>query len=291
MQDELIGQVVGGCLLSKRLGAGGLGTVYKGVHQASGRKVAVKVLLPFMNERPDVVERFHREARLCFQLEHPHIVRVFTWGQDQDRHYLAMEYVSGAGLDRLVTTQVRLAWPLAAVIVADVADGLAHVHALDIVHRDIKPSNMLVARGGRAKLADLGLARQTVDPLEPGGRRVTAKGAAIGSPAYMAPEQIEDTATAGVPADIYGLAASLYHAIAGRPPLLGKDPMDTLSKVLNDTPVPLADLVGVPPGLSALIQACLAKDPHDRPADAAGLCTALRDLVRLQGLKTGVTAN
>ena len=159
MQDELIGQVVGGCLLSKRLGAGGLGTVYKGVHQTSGDKVAVKVLLPFMNERPDVVERFHREARLCFQLEHPHIVRVFTWGQDQGRHFLAMEYVSGAGLDRLITSQVRLPWPLAAVIVADVADAVEGAVA------ETEPDGQVVVTGS---LYVVGAARAALGVGRPG---------------------------------------------------------------------------------------------------------------------------
>ncbi|MFW5698440.1 MAG: serine/threonine-protein kinase [Planctomycetota bacterium] len=281
------GEIIGGCEIGRLLGSGGLGSVFKALHRQSGRTVALKVLAAHMAAKPGVVERFEREARLCFQLDHPHLIAVHTWGEDDGRHYMAMEYVAGSTLEALSRRRDRLTWPMAASIVADVASGLEHVHRLDIVHRDIKPANMLVGRGGRAKLADLGLARDPQDGLGL-ARRLTTEGAAIGSPAYMAPEQINDTASVDAAADVYGLGASLYQGIVGRPPLIGDSPLDTCRRVLRDRPEPVANFhADVPEALSQLIDACLDKQPERRPASAVTVSEQLRALIGLAGYRPG----
>ncbi len=278
---------IGGCALGRRLGSGGLGTVYKGRHLASGQSVAIKILASHVAADRAIVERFEREARLCYQLNHPHLVDVHTWGHEQGHHYMVMEYVSGTTLEILADREDRLTWAMSAAIIADVAAGLAHVHALGIVHRDIKPANMLVARGGRAKLADLGLARDPADGLSL-MRRLTTQGAAIGSPAYMAPEQIKDTASVTPAADIYGLGASLYHAVAGSPPLIGDDPVDTCHRVLRDRAVPLQRRhPDISSTLADLVASCLEKNPDKRPADAETVCQRLRQIIRDSGMRPG----
>jgi len=278
--DQLIGAEVGGCLLRRSLGAGAIGSVYEGVHVASGDSVAVKLLSPRINAMPAVVDRFVREARLCYQIVHPHVVRVHTWGAyDDGRHYFVMEYVDGTTLLELLRTHRQgLDWPLACAIAADIGEALAHVHELEVVHRDIKPGNVLIDRRGRGKLADLGLARQLVGALdESGGRRLTAKGAALGSPAYMAPEQISDTSAVGPAADVYALGATLYHALCGRPPLIGENPTATLMRVMREDPSPIGALIaGLPAAVAESVDASLAKNPARRPADVGELARCLR---------------
>jgi len=214
------------------------------------------------------------------------VIRVHTWGTDDaGRHYMVMDLIDGTTLGQMIKRGRGLTWEVAAAIVADVAEALQHVHELDIVHRDIKPSNILVDRAGRGVLADLGLARQLVDSLdESEGRRLTAPGSAMGSPAYMPPEQITDTAGVGPAGDIYALGSTLYHAVAGRPPLLANTPSGTILRVLKDLPQALGDLhPDVPPALGELVDGCLAKDPAERPASAGLFASMLRDELRAAG--------
>jgi len=284
--DALIGSEIGGCLLRRVCGTGAIGTVYEGRHIASDERMAVKVLSPKINAMKWVVERFTREARLCYQIEHPHLIRVHTWGAFSDgRHYMVMDFIDGTTFLQLVRRHQQLDWPVACSILADVANALAHAHDLDIVHRDIKPANVLVTRDARGVLTDLGLARRTVDGIdENDGRRLTTEGSALGSPAYMAPEQITDTRTVGPAADIYGLGASLFHALAGDPPLLGENPTDTLMRVMRE---PAPDLrlhnSDIPPELAELVACCLSKEPDDRPHDAADLEQSLRQILAQHG--------
>ncbi|MDA3959261.1 MAG: serine/threonine-protein kinase [Planctomycetota bacterium] len=284
--DDLIGSEMAGCTITRLIGRGGIGAVYEATHAERGARMAIKVLAPQSKDFEALNERFEREARLCFQLSHPNVIRVHTWGAlDDGRHYMVMDLVDGTTLSQMIRKHKRLSWDVAASIIADIAEALEHVHALDIVHRDIKPANILVDRAGRGILADLGLARQLVDSLdEKDGRRLTAPGSALGSPAYMPPEQITDTSTAAVPADLYSLGASLYHAITGRPPLLANTPSGTIMRVLKDLPIALGELdPAVPTALSQLVDDCLDKDPGNRPNSAALFASLLRDELRAAG--------
>lgn len=279
--SALTGSVIAGCDIQEHLGSGAVGAVYGAIHRESGKRVAIKVITVDVAARPEFLERFQREARLAYQLDHPHIVRVLTWGEDAGQHYVVMEWIEGSSLIAMIRHHGNLAWKVVAGLGRQVAEALAHVHALGLVHRDVKPANILVGRDGAARLADLGLARQLVDsPDEVGGRRATAPGTAMGSPCYMAPEQITDTAAVGPPADVYALAASLFHALAGRPPLTGLDVQDVLGKVLDETPRRASTYTGdLPTAFSDLLASCLVKDPVARP-DAAAVEQALRGIMR-----------
>lgn len=285
-EEILIGYELAGCVLEDQIGRGGIGSVYRGKRKDDGHLVAIKVLSPAANSMAALAERFDREARLCFQLSHPNVIRVHTWGEDQDgRHFMVMDLVDGTTLSQMIKRGKGLSWEVAAAIVADVAEALQHVHELDIIHRDIKPSNILVDRAGAGVLADLGLARQLVDSLdESEGRRLTAPGSAMGSPAYMPPEQITDTSQVGPAGDIYALGATLYHAIGGRPPLIANTPSGTILRVLKDLPRALGEVVDdIPPAISELVDGCLSKEPDERPASAGLFASMLRDELRAAG--------
>jgi serine/threonine protein kinase len=183
-----------------------------------------------------------------------------------------LELVTGASLDGLLRAG-PLAIPAATRIGADVAEGLAAAHALGVVHRDVKPANVLVDAAGRAKVSDFGIARVR-DSL------LTATGTGLGTLDYMAPEQAEDAKRAGPGSDLYGLGATLFHAVVGRPPidLRGGDPFGPL---LTTVPPPLVRArPGCPPALSALVAALLEKHPDDRPSSAVEVARRLAELAR-----------
>ena len=264
---HLTGEIIAGCVLDEHLGSGAVGTVYSARHADSGKRVAIKLLHVDVEERPEFLQRFQREARLAYQLDHPHIVHVHTWGEEDGIHYVVMEWIDGQSLEDMIRHHTRLQWRVAFGIGRQIARALDHVHGLGLVHRDVKPANILVGRDGIARLADLGLVRQLFDAAdEVGGRRVTLPGSAIGSPCYMAPEQIGDTAGVIPAADIYALGATLFHALTGQPPLMGESPPDVLRRVLHEEPRRASAFVGdIPKDVSDLLQRCLAKKPDDRP--------------------------
>lgn len=267
----------------EHIGTGGIGAVYRARHEETGQEVAIKIVHRDVIKRPDFVERLHREARLSYQLDHDHIVKVHTWGEEDGRHYLVMDFIDGKTLFHVIQHHAVLKWQVAAGLLRQIADAVAHVHDLGIIHRDLKPDNILVGRDGKARLADLGLARQVIDGIdEVGGRRLTAEGTVMGSPCYMAPEQISDTSKVGPAADIYGLGTTLYHAITGRPPIVGEDARETLRRVQDETPRRASVFIGdLPKPLTDIVDRCLDKDPGKRPATARELAAVLTGALRL----------
>ena len=270
--DRLVGKEIGGCTLVRRLGSGALGVVYEAEHAGLGRRVAVKLLSSRAAADPEVVARFQREARLAQQIRHPGVVSVFDCGIDRGAHFLVMEYVDGPTLAALVEDQ-PLPWREAVGYVRQIAEALGNVHAQEIIHRDIKPANILVGPGGTAKLADLGLAKNVGTEQTSG---LTMQGVALGSPAYMPPEQINDAKAAGPRADLYALGATLFQCVTGRLAFEGRNGGEVMARVL-DQPPPSARAVNaeVPPALDALILRLMAKDAEDRPADAQRLIADL----------------
>jgi eukaryotic-like serine/threonine-protein kinase len=269
-EDRLVGQIIGGCTLVRRLGAGALGVVYEAQHGKLARQVAVKMLSSKAAADPQLVSRFEREARISAAIEHDHVVGVHDCGHDRGVHFLVMEYIAGTTLAGLVEANGPLPWQEAAKYIRQVAAGLDHLATHEIVHRDVKPANVLVTHDGKAKLADLGLAKQLEADGDAEAGGLTIQGVAMGSPAYMAPEQVRSARDAGTEADIYSLGASFYYLLAGVPPHEGRNGQDTMMKVLRETPRPIQELVPtVPPGIAALVHRMLEKDPADRPATAA----------------------
>jgi WD40 repeat protein/tRNA A-37 threonylcarbamoyl transferase component Bud32 len=276
------GDLAPGCVfadydLLEEVGRGGMGIVYKARHRRLGRVVALKVIrrdrleeLPPEGRRVWLA-RFEREGRAAALLEHEHIVPVYDVGTWAGQHYYAMRFVPGQTLAELLGAG-PLSGPLAAAFLEAVARAVAHAHQRGILHRDLKPRNVLVeAAGKRPLVADFGLAKLLEG--EPG---LTASGAVLGTPAYMAPEQAQRPDAVSCAADVYGLGATLYHLLTGRPPFQAATVSETLRQVLQEEPVAPRRLnPAVPRDLETICCKCLEKDPQRRYAGAADLADDL----------------
>jgi serine/threonine-protein kinase len=283
IDDKLVGKVLGGCRLVKRLGAGAIGVVYEAEHPELGCRVALKMLTSRAAADEKVVQRFEREARLCAAIQHPNVVGVHSCGFERGVHFLVMELVDGQTLAGMVEEAGRLPWQQAARLILQVARGLEYAHGQGIVHRDIKPANILISNDGVAKLADLGLAKQLDDERGITGDNpmgLTMQGVALGSPAYMPPEQIRSAKDATPLCDLYALGASFYQLVTGALPFDGRSATEVMTKVLREEPRPIAELAPeVPPAIAAFIIRTLSKNPAGRPQDAGRFIVALEDAI------------
>ncbi len=258
------GTRLGGYTLEAPLGSGGMGVVYRALQTSLSRPVALKVLPPELASDPQFVERFHREALALGSLSHPRIVSVIDRGVEEGMAFLAMELVEGEGLRQRM--QRGAVTPKEAVRIAiQVCEGLSYAHAKGVVHRDIKPENLLMDRSGNVKIADFGLARivrgDTRESL-----RLTMSNMALGTPFYMAPEQMEGAAEVDGRADLYALGVVLYEALTGGLPI-GR--FETPREKFRD----------VDARLDALVLRLLEKNPARRPSSADETAKALRDVL------------
>jgi hypothetical protein len=268
-----------------------MGVVYAVRDPATGARRALKTLL--RGAEPDERLRFQREAELLAQVVHPNVVRIHAADLAHDPPYLVQDFLAGGSLrDRLRQGGLE---PAAAVgLVRKLAHGLAAVHRTGVLHRDLKPHNVLLTEAGEPALVDFGLARRV--GLEE-RRRLTQSGVVLGTPAFMAPEQVADPRGVGPEADVYGLGAILYMALTGRPPFEERSTLATLEAVMESEPVPPTRLVpGVPAWVEAVCLRALAKRPEDRYPSAEALCQALeagsqlaRRGVRFRSAVVGVT--
>ena len=249
----------------RELGRGGMGVVLEVRHPAFGRPLALKLLGAEADQpSPDEEARFAREMQLLAELGHPGVVRVHDAGRDErGRPYMVAELIPGEDLSRLTRTG-PLEPRRAAEIARALADTLAHVHGKGIVHRDLKPGNVILTPEGRPVLLDFGLARAAHK------ERLTRTGAVMGTPAYMAPEQVEG-GSVGPQADVYGMGGVLFFLLAGRPPFRGAG-MAVLKQVLCDEPEwPSRERPDLPRDLEAICRQAMAKDPAARYPSAAAL--------------------
>ncbi|RMG48177.1 MAG: serine/threonine protein kinase [Acidobacteria bacterium] len=261
--EELHGtSLLPGTLLANRyeilreLGRGGMGTVFAARDLVLDEPVALKVLTGPLDET--VEKRFIQEIRLARQINHPNIVRVHTFERWRDLRFIVMEFIDGVDLRAWAASRRRIPLGQALDLAAGVAAGLAAAHRLGIVHRDVKPENVLIDAEGRPRLVDFGIARQ-------GDVHLTREGLVIGSPAYMAPEQIRGEAT-DQRADLYALGILTYFLVTGREPFTSENVAEILQQQLEETPPPPSSLrPGVPAALDALLARVLAKDPNRRP--------------------------
>jgi serine/threonine protein kinase len=275
--DRLVGQEIGGNRLLRRLGAGALGVVYEAKQLSVGRRVALKMLSSKAAADKEIVQRFEREAKICAAIRHPGVVGVYDCGHDRGVHFLTMEFIDGITFAGVIEAQGRLPWQEAAKYIQMVAKALEHIHGQSIIHRDIKPANILVDNSGSAKLADLGLAKQ-IDEEAGGG--LTMQGIAMGSPAYMPPEQIRNAKDATQTADIYALGATFYQAVTGFIPFDGKNGTEVMTKVLKDPPTPVQTHVpDIPVGVADLIHKMLSKATVDRPQSATAFLALLDQVI------------
>ncbi len=272
--NYLIGKRLGKYIVVKHQAHGGMAEVYLGKQEQLERYVAIKVLHPFLAEDPGFVDRFLREARLVATLRHPNIVQVYDFDHNEELgiYYMVMEYIEGPSLKKRLE-----AGPLpqreAALIAASIADALDYAHRREMVHRDIKPANIMFTAEGQPVLTDFGIARMvSVTGL-------TASGAMVGTPAYMAPEI--GTGESGSPAsDIYSLGVVLYQMLTGRLPFEADVPMGVILKHISEpVPYPSQFVPDLLPSLEAVILKAMAKRPEDRFQTAGEMAQALREAI------------
>jgi serine/threonine-protein kinase len=280
------------------LGAGGMGVVYKAEHRVMERFVALKVINRRLIGSPVALERFHRETKAAARLSHPAIVTAYDADQAGSLQILVMEYVDGISLARHVEKSGPMAVHQACQVARQTALGLQHAHTKGMIHRDVKPQNLMLTREGRVKILDFGLARYAreaesgtladmVTPRRAGAAptvddaRLTQDGATLGTPDYMAPEQIGNAASVDIRADIYGLGCTLYFMLVGRPPFAAGSTADKLLAHLEDEPPDVSAVRSdVPMALVGIIRRMMAKDPADRPATPADVAEALVPFVK-----------
>ena len=275
-----VGRTVGGYELVSELGRGGMAIVYLARQIDLDRRVALKELSSFQAGSAEAAERFLREARLAGSLGHPNIVTVHEYFEQDGIPYIAMEYVERGSLRPYVG---RLSLAQLAGVLEGVLAGLAHAEQAGVVHRDLKPENVLVTGEGRVKIADFGIAKASQRAGMTAA--LTATGIAIGTPAYMAPEQAM-AQPLGPSTDLYSVGLIAYEQLTGRPPFHGAEsPMALLMRHVTESPTPvIAIKPEVDPALSAWIDRLLVKDPAERPQSAIEAWNSLEDIViRLLG--------
>ena len=276
--------------LIERIGQGGMGTVYRTEDTLDGQIVALKVLKLELARDPEILRRFHKEARMLAEINNPNVTNLLEVNEDQGVHYLALEFVSGPSLDRILQERGRLPEREALEIMADVARGLSEAHERGVVHRDIKPGNVLLqvrsaegdvkreaASRKPAKLSDFGLARHVVESKS---LQVTRAGAILGTPLYMSPEQCAGGAV-DARSDVYGMGATLYHLLAGRAPFDAESMLELFAMHAQQAPPPLRSLnTELSEGVCHVIEKALAKAPADRYPNAGALLRELERLLR-----------
>ena len=256
---------IGSFAIERELGAGGMGVVMLGRHATLDRPAVLKRLRPELSASPDLVERFAREARAAASIHHQNVVAVYDWISWRGEHYIAQEYVDGVDLREALAQVQRFPWRCAALLALELARGLEAIHARGMVHRDVKPANVLLGRNGDVKIADFGIA---LDPTSDG---LTRPGTTVGSPPYIAPEQLlgERVDARG---DLFGLGILLYELLAGAPPYRQPGEGETaslLALIQRERFEPLRRVApGTPRWLKRLVRQLLRARPRSRPASA-----------------------
>ena len=265
---DLIGSIVAERYhILRKLGEGGMGTVYLAEHVKMGRKAALKVMNPGMNSDPDAIARFNREAANASRLNHPNVCAIYDFGETPDGLiYLAMEFIEGESLTSLIAKNGYLPAPRAAAIIHQAADALSAAHDQGIVHRDLKPYNIMIAKGRDGgdvvKVVDFGIAKASSSDAQ----RVTKTGLVVGTPEYMSPEQLAGDKLDGR-SDIYSLGLVAFNALTGLLPFASESAQETMIMRLTDRPKTMAEVrpdVDWPSALQAVMDKVLQRDVNER---------------------------
>jgi hypothetical protein len=274
---------LGPFVLKERLGAGGMGVVYRATHVESRRHFAVKVLSAKAAGNKRIVARFSRELEILKALKHPNIVRCFGGGRQGNEIYLVMELVDGGSIAGQIRRRSRLSWEAAIDYALQICDGLAYAHEWGIVHRDLKSANILLTKEGQVKIADFGIARVQY------GKKLTAAKHTVGTMAYIAPEQIKGDPPISHRTDLYTLGCVLFEMLTGRLPFVAETMAQLIYQHMEETPPRVSTIaLDCPIWLDALVNQLLEKDPLKRPHDAKAVAQALREAKEKSVSGTGV---
>jgi serine/threonine-protein kinase len=257
------------------IGRGGMGVIYKARDPVLERSVALKVISS-VELTDDVRARFYREARACARLrDHPNIVTIHDMGEDAGRLFIVMELLEGEELRRLMARRAPLTLENKLAILRQICDGLYHAHQRGVVHRDIKPANIFLLRAGQVKILDFGIARFAAATTHGD----LTRGMMMGTPRYMAPEQVRGHADHR--SDIFSVGAVAYELLSGRPPFTGEHPMEILEQLRTATPPRLSVLdLGLPPALADIVERAIQKEPEARFADLGDMGRAVEAVRR-----------
>ncbi len=274
IRDQLQTTLGAAYRLDRELGGGGMSRVFVAEETILSRTVVIKLLSPELSEGLNV-ERFRREIQVAARLQHPHIVPLLTAGESGGLPYFTMPFIQGESLRQRLITSGEFPVSEAVRVLREVASALAYAHAAGVVHRDIKPENILIS-GGAAMVTDFGVAKALKDAAHAGGAQLTGYGVALGTPAYMAPEQAAADPTTDQRADIYAFGVMAYELLTGSTPFAGRPAQALLAAHAVEQPEPISRRrPAVPEPLAALIMHCLEKRPADRPQTANEIMRAL----------------
>jgi serine/threonine-protein kinase len=265
-RDPYLGRQFGGYELIAKIGQGGMGMVYKGRQVSLDRVVAVKILNKALCDNPEFIKRFEREAKSIARVSHPNILAVYDFGQTDGLWYMVTEFIEGSSLASQISERLVLPWEEVAPLMAQCMTGLSFVGQSGVVHRDIKPDNILITKDGTAKIADFGLAKDVSNNND--STDLTSTGMAMGTPAYMSPEQCMGRKL-DVRSDIYSLGITAYLALTGEKPFTGQSSFEIMTKQREHIPPsPRQRNASVPAPVSDLVMRMMAKEPADRCRDA-----------------------
>ncbi len=266
-----------------RVGKGGMGVLYRGIDPVLDREVAIKVMLmDFSDDAEQMRPRFYREARASAKLQHPNIVTVFEFAEEENTPFIVMEFLRGTSLAQRVNSPVPLTVVEKIGIVAQLCSALGYAHEQGVIHRDVKPANVFLLNDGSVKLLDFGIAKVTSSTL-------TREGDVLGSASYMSPEQVSGSEAVDGRSDIFSAGVLLYELLSGKKPFHAEQPTGIIMKILQEDPPPLDQVVpGLPAQLVAAVHKALAKKPADRYATAGEFARELQWIRKaLQAMSEG----
>ncbi len=265
-QDPFLGTTFAGCKILEKIGQGGMGAVYKAQHLTLDKTVCIKVLAPNLSKDSRNIDFFLREARSVAKLEHPNIVQVYNFGEENKAYYIIMSYINGRSLDAVIKENGAFTLEEASTLIINVLEGLEHAHSKTIIHRDIKPANILLDETGKAKIVDFGLARSITEEKE-----LTMAGEMIGTAYFMSPEQCL-ALKVDHRADLYSIGATFFYLITGRYPFEGATSIEVIHKQVSE---PLPNIIRILPEaplwVSKILEKSMTKKPDDRYQTAAEL--------------------
>ncbi len=272
--DAIIGKVIDGCRVQRKLGQGGMGVVYLAVHETLKQEFVLKILNPALTGSEDTIERFFREAQACAQLNHPGIVAIQNVGQDGDYFFIRMEYVEGVTLEDLVKEKGQLDWRQATQLMLETVDALSHAHQKGMIHRDIKPENIMFTSANQVKVMDFGLAKHVHSSA-----KVSVTGQIVGTPFFMSPEQAGGKPT-DARSDIYSVGVTLYYLMTGVKPFNGKNLQEIFLKHFFYAPEsPKIYNESLPDSLCEVVKRCLKKKKKERYQSAKALAHDLQQVL------------